>query len=153
MPTDAVRLLRKLRLSRLIHPNLILCYGAYTSPPESQCPSEIHILMEHCEGGTLDSIARRMKTHHTNLRIGEKVIARLAEGLLKGLDYMNDNNVIPRDIKPSNILISSAGIVKLCDFGVGEMSGELDENLAVLLTGPGLYMAVSFCVCCDIRHF
>jgi serine/threonine protein kinase len=97
--------------------------------------------MELGEGGALDSIARQLKTKHANLRIGEKVIARLAEGVLKGLDYMHSNKVTHRDIKPSNILLTKAGVVKLCDFGV---SGALEASLASTFTGTSWYMAVSF---------
>ncbi|CAE6475439.1 unnamed protein product [Rhizoctonia solani] len=147
IPTGTVparQLLRELQFSKLVHPNLIVCYGAYiTAPPSEQENSggmtpEIHILMELGEGGALDSIARRMKSHHANVRIGEKVIARLAEGVLKGLDYMHSNKVTHRDIKPSNILVTKSGVVKLCDFGV---SGALEMSLANTFTGTSWYMA------------
>lgn len=100
--------------------------------------------MELGEGGALDSIARQMKTRHANVRIGEKVIARLAEGVLKGLDYLHSKKVTHRDIKPSNILLTRTGVVKLCDFGV---SGELEASLASTFTGTSWYMAVSFIFC------
>lgn len=158
IPTGTVparQLLRELQFSQLIHPNLIVCYGAYISSSgdsngngqgnnlenpngPSAYTSEIHILMELGEGGALDSIARQMKARHANVRIGEKVIARLAEGVLKGLDYMHQNKVIHRDIKPSNILVTKAGVVKLCDFGV---SGVLEASLAETFTGTSWYMA------------
>ncbi|KAB5591135.1 Mitogen-activated protein kinase kinase [Ceratobasidium theobromae] len=145
IPTGTVparQLLRELQFSKLVHPNLIVCYGAYISAPDKERPEgftpEIHILMELGEGGALDAIARQMKSHHANLRIGEKVIARLAEGVLKGLDYMHTNKVTHRDIKPSNILVTRSGVVKLCDFGV---SGELEMSLASTFTGTSWYMA------------
>lgn len=36
-------------------------------------------------------------------------------------------NIIHRDVKPSNILINSAGCIKMCDFGI---SGELVNSIA-----------------------
>lgn len=45
-------------------------------------------------------------------------------------------------MKPSNILISSRGEIKLCDFGV---SGQLIDSMANSFVGTRSYMAVSFC--------
>ena len=44
------------------------------------------------------------------------------------------------DVKPSNILISSRGEIKLCDFGV---SGQLIDSMANSFVGTRSYMAVS----------
>lgn len=44
------------------------------------------------------------------------------------------------DIKPSNILVSKEGQIKLCDFGV---SGELINSMAKTFVGTSYYMAVS----------
>lgn len=44
------------------------------------------------------------------------------------------------DIKPSNIVVTKKGEVKLCDLGV---SGELINSLAQTFTGTKYYMAVS----------
>ena len=55
------------------------------------------------------------------------------------MDYLHERRIIHRDIKPSNILITKAGVVKLCDFGV---SGELVDSIAGTFTGTSYYMAV-----------
>ena len=44
------------------------------------------------------------------------------------------------DIKPSNILMTRNGEIKLCDLGV---SGELINSMAETFTGTQYYMAVS----------
>lgn len=44
------------------------------------------------------------------------------------------------DVKPTNVLVSQKGAIKLCDFGV---SGQLERSLAKTNIGCQSYMAVS----------
>ena len=92
--------------------------------------------MEFCEAGSMDSIYRRVKSRGG--RVGEKVLAKLAESILKGLEYLHQRRIIHRDVKPSNILVTRNGQMKLCDFGV---SGELINSVAGTFTGTSTYMA------------
>ena len=46
-------------------------------------------------------------------------IATFMEMVLKGLIYLHDLNIIHRDIKGQNLLVTEDGCVKLSDFGVG----------------------------------
>ncbi|TFY74154.1 hypothetical protein EWM64_g9858 [Hericium alpestre] len=127
------QLLRELGIiTSISHVNIIHFYGAYMSPSSS----EIKVVMEVCEGKSLEAVGKRIKER--GARVGEKVAGRLAEGILQGLAYLHSKKLIHRDIKPSNILLSREGVVKLCDFGV---SGELVESRAGTFTGTSLYMA------------
>ena len=38
--------------------------------------------------------------------------------VMRGLHYLHDNNILQNDLKPSNVLISDAGVVKIADFGI-----------------------------------
>jgi mitogen-activated protein kinase kinase len=94
--------------------------------------------MEFCEAGSLDSLSRKIKSRRA--RTSEKVLGRIAESILGGLDYLHERKIIHRDIKPSNIVVTRKGEIKLCDFGV---SGELVNSMAGTFTGTSFYMAVS----------
>ncbi|MCJ1479482.1 Protein kinase C signaling pathway involved MAPKK protein [Lambiella insularis] len=97
----------------------------------------ISIAMEYCEGGSLDGVYREVKK--LGGRIGEKVLGKIAEGVLSGLTYLYGKKIIHRDIKPSNILLCRDGQVKLCDFGVsGEFGTRGDANTFI---GTSYYMA------------
>lgn len=106
--------------------------------------------MEYCAGRSLDNVYKQVKKRGG--RTGERVLGKIACGVLGGLSYLHERKIIHRgmrnlfelcmtvDIKPSNILITHEGNVKLCDFGV---SGELVDSLAGTFTGTSYYMAVS----------
>ncbi|KAH8199855.1 hypothetical protein TruAng_005971 [Truncatella angustata] len=100
------------------------------------CASD-HISMEFCEGGSLDSIYKEVK--RLGGRTGEKVLGKIAEGVLGGLTYLHSKKIIHRDIKPSNILLCRDGAVKLCDFGVSGDFGTKGE--ANTFIGTSYYMA------------
>jgi mitogen-activated protein kinase kinase len=108
-------------------------YGAFVDP----ATATISIAMEFCEGGSLDSIYKEVK--RLGGRTGEKVLGKVAEGVLHGLTYLHSKKIIHRDIKPSNILLCRNGDVKLCDFGVsGEFGTKGDASTFI---GTSYYMA------------
>ncbi|CAK7568110.1 MAG: Protein kinase C signaling pathway involved MAPKK protein [Sporothrix epigloea] len=108
-------------------------YGAFVDP----ATATISIAMEFCEGGSLDGIYREVK--RLGGRTGEKVLGKIAEGVLHGLTYLHSKKIIHRDIKPSNILLCRNGEVKLCDFGVSGDFGTKGE--ANTFIGTSYYMA------------
>lgn len=131
--TPARQVLRELQfLKASVHDNIITFYGAYMSPSSS----EVKVVTEVCDGGSLEAIGK--KVIELNAASSEKVIGKLAEGILQGLAYLHSKQIIHRDIKPSNVLLTRQGVVKLCDFGV---SGTLVGSIAETFTGTQYYMA------------
>lgn len=79
--TPPKQLVRELRyLKDTGHPNIIKFFGAYISPSSS----EVKVIMEYCEGGSLEAIGEKIKQGKG--RVGEAVAGKIAEGV-------RDNNV------------------------------------------------------------
>lgn len=99
----------------LRHPNIVEILAVSRDPLTGQ----YFIIMEFVEGGNLrDIIAIRKKLDPPEaLRILEEAANALAHAYSRGLTH--------RDIKATNILLSTQGVAKLVDFGLAEMTGPL----------------------------
>ena len=93
------------------HPNIIKCYGV------ELYSSEVWIIMEYCENGSLADIMREQKA-----TFNEEQISSIVSQTLKGMQYLHSRRIIHRDIKASNLLYLN-GTVKIADFGVA-IAGE-----------------------------
>ena len=91
-------------------------------------------VMDSC----LDRLYRRLLLRGET--VPEWLIARVAAAVVQALNFLHKQmKVIHRDVKPSNILLSTNGTIKLCDFGV---SAFLIDSLAKTRdAGTGPYMA------------
>ncbi|XP_068745097.1 dual specificity mitogen-activated protein kinase kinase 5-like isoform X1 [Montipora capricornis] len=101
---------------------IIEFYGAFF------VENRISICTEYMDGGSLDVYGS----------IPEPVLGRIAVSVVKGLLYLWELKIMHRDVKPSNILVSTRGQVKLCDFGV---SRQLVNSIATTYVGTHAYMA------------
>jgi serine/threonine-protein kinase len=117
-------------LARLSHPNIIkiLDYGEYEGSP--------YLVMEYFPGGTLKQ------------KLGKPLLWQEAIQLLlpiaEALDYAHDQNMVHRDVKPANILLTQRGQPMLSDFGIAKLL-DLEETRELTGTSAALgtpeYMA------------
>ncbi|XP_044047188.1 STE20-like kinase b [Siniperca chuatsi] len=75
--------------------------------------SKLWILIEFCAGGAVDAVMLELERPLT-----EPQIRVVCKQTLQALVYLHDNNIIHRDLKAGNILLTLDGDVKLADFGV-----------------------------------
>ncbi|XP_066502140.1 serine/threonine-protein kinase TAO1 isoform X2 [Hoplias malabaricus] len=92
-------------LQRIQHPNSIEYKGCYLREHTAW------LVMEYCLGSASDLL----EVHKKPLQ--EMEIAAITHGALLGLAYLHSHNMIHRDIKAGNILLTEPGQVKLADFG------------------------------------
>uniref|UniRef100_A0A8C9Y7X4 non-specific serine/threonine protein kinase n=1 Tax=Sander lucioperca TaxID=283035 RepID=A0A8C9Y7X4_SANLU len=92
-------------LRRIQHPNSIEYKGCYLREHTAW------LVMEYCLGSASDLL----EVHKKPLQ--EVEIAAITHGALQGLAYLHSHNMIHRDVKAGNILLTEPGLVKLADFG------------------------------------
>ncbi|XP_069475293.1 serine/threonine-protein kinase TAO3 isoform X2 [Ambystoma mexicanum] len=92
-------------LQQLKHPNTIEYKGCYLKEHTAW------LVMEYCLGSASDLL----EVHKKPLQ--EVEIAAITHGALQGLAYLHSHNMIHRDVKAGNILLTEPGQVKLADFG------------------------------------
>ncbi|XP_019850848.1 PREDICTED: mitogen-activated protein kinase kinase kinase kinase 5-like [Amphimedon queenslandica] len=94
-------------LSHCKHPNIVGYYSSYLRK------DKLWISMEFCEAGSLYNM---MHVQHSGLN--ELQIAFVCKETLQGLTYLHERNILHRDIKSANILLTHDTVVKLADFGI-----------------------------------
>ncbi|XP_072243511.1 serine/threonine-protein kinase TAO3 [Leuresthes tenuis] len=92
-------------LGQLRHPNTIEYKGCYLKD------NTAWLVMEYCLGSASDLL----EVHKKPLQ--EMEIAAITHGALLGLAYLHSHNMIHRDVKAGNILLTELGQVKMADFG------------------------------------
>ncbi len=91
--------------------NITKYYGCYLDGPR------VWIVMEYASGGSVRTLMKACKDG----TIPEKYIVIIVRELLLALACLHKANVIHRDIKAANVLITAIGKVMLCDFGVSAL--------------------------------
>jgi serine/threonine-protein kinase len=130
-PAFVQRFQREARLmAKLDHPNILRCFDVGT------VAGHHYLSMEFVDGGSVEGWLKKLG----KLPLGDALHVTLA--CARALQHAHDLNMVHRDIKPDNLLLTSKGVVKLADLGLAKAQ---DDDLSLTKTGTGagtpLYMA------------
>lgn len=124
---DEVDLLQEPRLlAALDHPNIV---GIVTA---ERVDGVFFIVMEYVKGESLESVLDREKS--LDLPRSLNYIVQI----LKGVAHAHEAQILHRDLRPANVLVSESGALKVADFGTSRV---LERSHATTVIGSPPYMA------------
>ncbi|MBK7393014.1 MAG: protein kinase [Chloracidobacterium sp.] len=88
------------------HPNVVRIFSSYLFPTARRG----YILMEYIDGTDLIDYLRGNPSRASSLFVQA----------LAGFAHLEEKNILHRDIRPSNVMITNDGILKIIDFGFGK---------------------------------
>mmetsp|Transcript_17525 Transcript_17525/g.48045 ORF Transcript_17525/g.48045 Transcript_17525/m.48045 type:complete len:976 (-) Transcript_17525:25-2952(-) len=140
-------------LKRLDHPHVVRIFEDFE---DESC---FYLLMEPCHGGDLQEAVRNPATQDPGL--WELWVATVMQHTLSAVSYCHGNGVVHKDLKPENVMMSSARgapiqdtHVVVVDFGLSEMfTSRSDRGTQVAGTPPFMSPEVwagNFSRSCDV---
>ena len=119
-------------VAKLNHPNIVSVtdYGNYEGKP--------YLVMPYLTGGTLQQLLVQKQ------RINWREALEIALPIIEALAYAHSRNIIHRDVKPSNVLLTRSGQPMLTDFGVAKIvdnEDTMDLTGTMATVGTPQYMA------------
>jgi serine/threonine-protein kinase len=129
LPDVRERFLREARSAgRLTHPSIVIIHDVGESDDGTA-----YIAMELLQGESLKAALARPA------RIALQVAAELAAQIAEGLDYAQQHEIVHRDVKPANIMVTGPSTAKLTDFGIAYVPASAGAKTELL--GSPKYMS------------
>jgi len=113
----------------LHHPNIVRVHDYFKEE------GRYFLVMDYVDGEPLSKIIERGK-------LEEKRAIGIMDGVLRGLNCANEQGIVHRDVKPSNILVDQDGQARLTDFGIAIRAGEMRLTATgISAVGTAAYMS------------
>ncbi|MCA8997362.1 MAG: serine/threonine protein kinase [Planctomycetaceae bacterium] len=118
-------------MAKIDHPNVVSCYAI------GEHSGWHYVAMELIDGQSMQDWINELG----QIPVGDAVLVAILCG--EALHHAHELNMIHRDVKPDNILITRKGVVKVSDMGLAKAVD--DEDMSLTQSGTGLgtphYMA------------
>ncbi len=127
--------------AQLSHPNVVQVFDF------GEHEGQYFLAMEYVRGETLRTLVRAYQK--LGRLVPAEVAVRAVIGVCEGLHYAHEladdagvsHNIVHRDVTPDNIIISTAGVPKLLDFGIAKAATNVHSTAAGTVKGKYAYMA------------
>jgi serine/threonine-protein kinase len=106
--------------SLLNHPNIVRSL----SVGQDRASHKHYLVLEYVDGPSTHALLER----HKRLSVGDAV--HIALDVARALEHAHSRNIVHRDIKPDNILVTRSGVAKLADMGLAKRTDEASHLTA-----------------------
>ena len=114
---------------RLNHPNIVTIYDV------GKTESVAYMAMEFLEGAELKDMIASGQIPPPDAVVD--IITQVADGLW----FAHQQDIVHRDVKPSNIMVMKGGIAKITDFGIARLPNSAVKTMTGLILGSPRYMS------------
>lgn len=109
-------------IASLSHPHICTIYEI------DEHEGAAFIVMERCDGSNL-------KLHMARNTLTTQEVVSIARQIAQALETAHGSRIVHRDIKPGNIIVTTAGQVKVLDFGLARRFTLPDDTGPLMLEG------------------
>ena len=114
---------------RLNHPNIVTIYDV------GKTEQVAYMAMEFLEGKELKDLIASGQMPPADVVVD--IIAQVADGL----HFAHQQDIVHRDVKPSNIMVLKNSLAKITDFGIARLPNSAVKTMTGLILGSPRYMS------------
>src|SRR5450631_68880 len=114
---------------RLNHPNIVTIYDV------GKTDQVAYMAMEFLEGQELKDMIAMGQLPPADVIVD--IIAQVADGL----SFAHSQDIVHRDVKPSNIMVMKGTLAKITDFGIARLPNSAVKTMTGLILGSPRYMS------------